>query len=56
MKFSAWPFPLQVVVGILNFSLASVLFLWWPKRDQHWNVLRGILAYFIAFWLLFVRW
>jgi hypothetical protein len=56
MRFSAWPFWLQITVGMLNFGLASLALLWWPKRDQHWRVLKAIAMYLILFCLLFVRW
>lgn len=52
MGYSAWPFWLKVVAGIVNFLIVSLgLFLWWPKNQRYRWVILVCALYLFLFWL-----
>jgi len=52
MKYSSLPFWLQVTFGVFNFLAASILlWLWWPKKENHKGWLWVGALYFLLVWL-----
>jgi hypothetical protein len=53
-KFDQWPMWLQLLFGIPNAIVASVLMIWWPKDEQGWNKYGKIaIPYFVVVLLFY---
>jgi hypothetical protein len=55
-KFDHWPMWLQLLVGLPHAMFLAILFwIWWPKTLRDWLFGAACFAYYVLFYLVFIR-